>query len=1241
MKCQSGLISRLFFFWVTPFIRRNITRPLTMEELIEAPSAFDVSSHLASLKELIAASSSRPFFLIRALLLNVRREIAKTTGCALLLLATGLLTPLVLRRILLALEGKYIAPEWAGDLGAAIGLAPANTSALLSALLLFILGIVGTLSVHHLFYNQVGISIKVHASLRALIYDKALRLARSERGEASSGAILTLTGTDSGRIFSWLQMLHAIWYHPLQVTLALVLLYRLVGVAAIFGTASLALPLIIASALVRSQNRIRREVLAITDQRVGFTAEVLGHIKTVKFQAWERPLSERILALRGEEVQRLRRVNLLSSLAGLASNLAPTAAMVVTFSVLVLRGGTLDAATVFPAMSLILLLRFAINSLPDTFINTLEALLSASRIESFLKRRDFAPRPPVRSSPYAIELEDASFEWSPSVPALHVKQLRVNPGELVAIVGGVGSGKSALLLSILGELSLTAGSVSANGTLGYVAQQPWIVSDTVRNNILAGEPFSAERYERALAASALGPDLKDLPQGDATMIGERGVNLSGGQRQRVALARALYLESDIYLLDDPLSALDTRVANEVFELLVCGELAGRARLLVTHRLEYALRADRVIVVERGIIVESGTPQELKGRSSRFTELLDFHSELSHVAQSTMGHSEASDGNLSSSARPEAAAAASRSVVEVEERDVGAVDRRVLRTYMRRFAPGLLGLVVVAVVFSRHIASVATDLWLALFSRGPLPSHKEFILGYAGLLTTLAIFHFARWYLFLDRGLKAGQASHEHLLQGVLAAPLRFFEANPTGRIVNRFSRDLDTVEGPLPRTLQDTCSCVLDVLVVFILLSVLEPYALILLLPLTLVYARYARVFRPTSREAQRLESISRSPIFALFSESLSGTDTLRASGLTEQFAARMRQYLSTNVNATYTINATNRWLGIRLELLAALVLLAAAITVSLLCPAVIPASVAGLLLVYSNFGGPMNWVVRSLVMAESSLTSFERMEYYANTPSETRGGNAAPINWPAQGDLRLSALTVQYRPDLPPALDSVSCSIPAGSRVGIVGRTGSGKSTLILALGRLLEPSEGHIELDRVNTSTLSLEALRSAITVVPQEPVLFSGPLRDSLDPFRTSSDAEITEALGRVELDRFVAELPGGLSATVNEGGSNFSCGQRQLFCLARALLRRCKVIVLDEATANIDVETDSAIQRTIRREFGGATVLVVAHRLGTVIDSDLMLVLEHGRVAEFGAPAQLLASPNSALAGFLRELQRGAG
>lgn len=1241
MKCQSGALSRLFFSWVSPFIQRNVTQAVTMESLLQAPPTFDSSSQLRALRGAMASAATGPRLLIRALLWSLRREIVKTTFCALVLLSAGLSSPWVLRSLLLALQGKAVVPDWAAALALSIGITPLSAVASSCAVGLFFLALTSTLSVHHLFYNQVGMSIKGHTALRAIIYEKAMRLARSERAEVPSGAIFTLVSTDSGRILSWLQFLHALWYHPLQVAIALFMLFQLVGVAALVGAVSLVLPLILVSAVVRAQNRIRREILAITDRRVGFTAEVIAHIKTVKFQAWERPLSERILGLRAEEVRRLKRINLLSSLAGLASNLAPAAAMLMTFSVHVLLGGSLDAAVVFPAMALMLLLRFAINTLPETAINTMEAFISAARIQAFLNRKEFEPRSPLLSSPNAVSLAEASFEWLPGETALKVDQLQINPGELVAVIGSVGSGKSALLLSILGELALTNGSATVNGSLGYVAQQPWIVSDTVRGNILSGAPFSAERYARALEACALAPDLKLLAQGDQTMIGERGVNLSGGQRQRVALARAMYAQSDIYLLDDPLSALDARVANEVFESLICGELAGRTRLLVTHRLEYALRADRVITIEGGVVVESGTPAELKARGARFTELLDFHAEVSEIGKQAAEHAADELVPLVASPNAEGSAAASRSIVEVEERDVGAVDRHILATYARCFAPGILALLLLCVVLARHTASVSTDLWLAYFSRGPISSSTQFILGYIGLLIVLSIFHFARWYLFLDCGLRAGQSAHARLLSGILAAPLRFFEANPVGRLVNRFSRDLDTVENPLPRALQDTCSCLLDVLVVFLLLAALEPHAILMLVPVALIYLWLMRLFRPTSRETQRLESISRSPIFALFSESLSGTDTLRAARLTPQFAGRLSSYLNTHTNTAYTLLASNRWLGIRLELLAALVLLAAGVSVSLFPGTLVSPSVAGLLLTYAiTFSGSMNWLVRALVMAESSLTSFERMEFYANTPSEATSGNSAPTGWPAHGELRLDALTVRYRSDLPAALNNVSCTIPAGSRVGVVGRTGSGKSTLILALGRLLEPSSGQVYIDGVSTSTLSLEALRSAITVVPQEPVLFSGPLRDTLDPFGSATDAEIIEAVQRVELAEFLAELPGGLNATVNEGGSNFSCGQRQLLCLARALLRRCKVIILDEATASIDVETDYAIQRTIRREFSGATVLVVAHRLGTVIDSDLMLVLEHGTVAEFGTPETLLASPKSALAGFLREVQRTA-
>lgn len=1245
MSGRPNIFSRLLFLWVGAFIHRNTVTPLTLDTLLEIPQDFKASTQLKRLQDAISTMSRGPLKLARAVLWSVRREIAKIGLISFVHLVSGLSSPLVLRQLLSALEGKL--PEHFGlvaSLAQNLHIPTTTAYALVCSVFLFLLGIISMLSIHHLFFVQVGMSVKVQTSLRALIYLKAMRLARAERGEASNGQIMSIMSTDTSKVMSWTQFLHALWYHPIQITLALTFLYQLVGVAAIYGTLALLIPLVFAGGLVRLQNRLRQEILRTIDKRVGFTAEVLSHIKTVKFQAWERPLSERILKLREREVEGLRRVNFLSSIAGLTSNIAPAIAMLVTFSVYVLQGGTLDAALVFPAMGLIFLLRFALNTLPDSLFNTLEALISLDRIEQFLQRPEHVPPVPVLSLPHAIQIADANFEWSKGVSALKVTSLTIDPGQLVAIVGAVGSGKTALLLGLLNEIQSPSGSVRINAPLGYVAQQPWIVSDSIRHNILSGRAFDEVRYRRVVRAASLEHDLKILPHGDETEIGERGVNLSGGQRQRVALARALYAGAGIYLLDDPLSALDPTVANQVFENLVCNELRHATRILVTHRLEYALRADRVIVIEGGGIVEDGTPEELKAQGARFKELLEFHSDVSTVSPrstppliDSASTDTETDSQESSSTAEESHAI--RSVVEAEERDVGAVDKGVVGDYLKRFMPGLIAPVLIAVVLGRHALSVGTDLWLTLFSQGPALSYQVFIGGYCALISLLALAHFARWYLFLSSGLRAGISSHAALLKGILAAPLRFFESNPVGRILNRFSRDLETIENSLPRALQDCTHCALDVTVVCAILLFIEPVSILLLIPVFIFYFFLQKQFRPTSREAQRLDSIARSPVFAIFSESLNGVDTLRASGLLSTFQEQLDQYLNTNSRTGYCMMASNRWVGLRLEFLAAIVILVCGVSVSLLPSTVVPTALAGLLLTYAiSFGGAMNWFVRALVQTESNLTSYERMRFYSQTPSEKLVGALPPHDWPRRGEITLKSLTVRYRPELEPALNSLSCTIPAGKRVGIIGRTGSGKSSLILALGRLLEPSSGHTEIDGLNTSTISLESLRSALTVVPQEPVLFSGPLRDTLDPFRNSSDDDIMASLKRVELDIFVRSLPGGLNYTVLEGGANFSSGQRQLLCLARALLRDSHIIILDEATANIDVETDFAIQRTIRREFSGATVIVVAHRLGTVIDSDLIMVLERGRIAEFGAPEDLLSNHDSLLSMFVREMQR---
>ena len=1195
--------------------------------------------------------------LLRGLFWSIRAECFKVFLISIVLLAAGLTSPLIVRQLLRCLEGTASSlPPGAAYLADFFGITARSGSAIAFSFVLFGIAIISMISVHHLFFHQKGAATKAHTSLRGVLFEKAMRLARSERGEVSNGQIMSLMANDTGKVMTWLTFLHSLWYHPMQIALALVLLSQILGCAVLGGVAVIGVSVAVVAYLVRVQNRIRKDVLRVVDRRVGVTAEVISAIKTVKFQGWEAPMQERISTLRDEEVQGLRRIAWFGSLAGFIGNSTPPLALAVTFSIVAIREGHLQASTVFPAMALILLLRFAFNHLPDSF-NIFEAVLSLSRIERFLARADHQPVVPESTMGPAVVLTDVQFAWDSGGAALTVPDLTIERGELVAVVGGVGGGKTALLLGLLNEIPTLRGSVRMCALPALVAQHPWVVSDTIRANIIAGRPYDEERYQRAITASALVADLGSFVAGDATIIGERGVNLSGGQRQRVALARAVYAREEIYLLDDPLSALDPAVANVVFDHLIERELADTTRLMVTHRLEYAVRADRVIVIEGGQIIEVGAPRELIARGGRFGELIDLHAEATvsseqplqkgafpplSADQAIFSEGEEPTPSNGDELRGEGALAESRevhSIIESEEREVGAVGWGVVRQFLRWYVPGGAAVLLAVVVVGRHLATVSVDLWLASFAKGPLTSVAPFIIGYVVLVSLLGMFHLSRWYLFLSSGLRAGITAHTLLLRSVLQAPIRFFEANPVGRIVNRFSRDLDMIESTLPRMLLDLTSSALEVVGVTVMLIYVEPRAIFFLVPIFIGYYRIQQKMRPTGREAQRLESLASSPIFAHFAESLSGVDTVRSSGLVSAFEQRLGVMMNNHSRASYSLGASARWVGLRLELLAALIILGSGISVALIPSAELSPALAGLLLTYTiTVSGAMNWFVRALILSESYLTSCERIGVYAAIPPESETCIRPPSGWPNRGKIAFSSLTVRYRPELEPALNDISLTIPAGARVGIIGRTGSGKSTMIATLARFLPFGSGGIVIDGVDISSLDLAALRGALCVVPQEPVLFSGDLRDTLDPFGRATDTDIMTVLERVELGSFVRSLPGLLQYQIHEGGLNLSAGQRQLLCLARALLRGNKIIILDEATAAIDVETDSCIQRTIRREFIGCTVLVIAHRLGTVIDSDLILALERGRVVEYGSPVELLQRDGSYVAGLVREMQR---
>jgi ATP-binding cassette subfamily C (CFTR/MRP) protein 1 len=1239
--------TRLLFSSVTPIIERAKRAPISEENLPDIPPEISVTAESKTLASNITRHKDLGYLSIaRAILSTYRADLFKILGLSFIALLAGLSTPLLLREVLRGLNPSTDLPDWFYTIKSILPEYFTWISySLVSTLTLFFASLVSIFSIHHIFYIQPILAFRVRAGLNAIIFDKALNQQRAAQQRSTSGFIVNLIGSDTQRIQTLLTFLHSSWHHPISLMFIMYILYCLVGFAALIGCSSLLILLLSSTAITRKQGKLRTLLSRIADQRIGLTRESLIHIKAAKLQGWECSLEQKIHRLREQELQISRKLIRLSAVFAFTSGSAPAIAMAITSVSLAYQGASLDAATLFPALTLFMQLRFSLNVLPETVYNFMEATIACKRIDSFLNSPEFlAPRlDPAQHA--AISLLDVESRWEPGgSSAACVPGLTISRGELVVIVGTVGSGKSGLLLTMLGELPPERGSVTLGGTVSYVPQIPWITSNSIRNNILFDKPFEPERYQRAIYSAGLNSDLTSLPHHDNTQIGERGINLSGGQRQRVALARAVYSDTEIYLFDDPLSALDPSVAKHVFTQMICKELWSKTRILVSHRVEFALSADRVLVVENGSIVEDGSPDTLKLGETRFSALIRAHTGVSTQQKLSNADSFERPGTLESQDLPLESLDESSptgevvhsSIIEAEERHVGSVRLSTIRAYAARLAPGFAGITVALLFIGRQSAALGTDLWLTTWAGKPIVNLTIFLGGYLVCIALLCLLAYLRTVYILGRGLSAGAQSHKKLLNGVLGAPLSFFESNPVGRILNRFSRDLETIELALPRSILDAGQCVIETVIVALVIGSVTPVTLLLIAPVAILYLSLSNLFRPVSRELQRLLSISLSPIFALMSECLTGIESLRASTLGASFNRSFGRALDVHTRYNFLQTATNRWLGVRLETLGATLSCAVGVAASFGWSTSSGIAFSGLALAYaSSMTSSMNWAIRSISMVENSLTSFERIERYSATPSERRDGSPAPAAWPTSGAIEFENLSVRYRPNLPLALKAITCSIPSGSRVGIIGRTGSGKSTLILSLLRLIEPSDGRILIDGIDLSSIKLADLRSSIAVVPQEPVLFSGTLRESLDPFNQYTDSEISSALKRVELAGLLNSLPNGLDSEVRESGFNFSNGQRQLICLARALLRKNKVVILDEATASIDVHTDQTIQRSIRREFSGSTLLVIAHRIGTVLDSDYILALQDGELLNFGAPNDLMRHSQNLLTRFLSE------
>ncbi|KAH7888221.1 P-loop containing nucleoside triphosphate hydrolase protein, partial [Phlebopus sp. FC_14] len=1148
------------------------------------------------------------------------------------------------------------------------------------AIVMFVASLAQTTILHQYFQICFETGMRVRGGLITAIYKKALVLSSDERGRAS-GDIVNLMSVDASRLQDLCTYGIIAVSGPFQITLAFISLYDLLGWSAFVGVAIMIFSIPLNTAIARVLKKMQQQQMKNRDQRTRLMSELLANIKSIKLYAWEYAFIRRVLHVRNDlELKMMKKIGIVTALNTTLWSGIPLLVAFSSFAAAsIFSSRPLTADVIFPAISLFMLLQFPLAMFSQVTSNVIEAMVSVKRLSDFLHAEELQQGAIVRVEKSSLSMGDevlsiksGEFQWTKNdiQPALEDINLTVRKGELVGVLGRVGAGKSSLLSAIIGDMKKTEGEVVLSGSVAYAAQNPWILSATVRENILFSHEYDEVFYNLVIEACALKPDLAVLPQGDLTEVGEKGITLSGGQRARVALARAVYARADLVLLDDVLAAVDSHVARHVFDNVIGpqGILGTKARILVTNSIAYLKYFDQLVYLRRGIILESGPYRQLMSNyDSEVRKLVQNHatsgssSGATTPARSSGVATPTSDGDIQSTlvsdidekvvvrresfrkaviAPPPALREASTDGPTKEHSEQGRVKTEVYSQYLKAASKeGFFFFVLFTIL--QQVVSVMANVMLRLWGEHNRTSgyndglSDKYLLGYGVFnLANIVCSGAAALLIWVFCSLRSSKYLHDSMLDSVMHAPLSFFEMTPTGRILNLFSRDTYVVDQILARVIQNMIRTSATCASIVLVISFSFPPFLIAVVPLAWFYTRVTAYYLGTSRELKRLDAVSRSPIFAWFSESLSGLSTIRAFNQQSVFIANNARRIDRNQMCYLPSTSVNRWLAVRLEFVGAVIILVTAVlSVAAVTNSNVDAGLVGLVLSYAlNTTGSLNWFVRSASEVEQNVVSVERIIHYAKgLPAEAPHelpDSKPPHDWPGEGEVEFREYSTRYRPELDLVLKGISLTIKPKEKIGICGRTGAGKSSLLLALFRIIEASSGQILIDGVDISELGLHDLRSVISIVPQSPDMFEGTLRENIDPLGEHQDVDIWMALEHAHLKSYVESLPEGLDAPVQEGGSSLSAGQRQLLCFARALLRKSKVLVLDEATSAVDLDTDRAIQEIIRGPiFDDVTILTIAHRLNTIIESDRVLVLEQGRVAEFDSPENLLADTSS--------------